>query len=64
MSKNVYRCPHEASCSLKKHCRALTTSEKLKEPLSLWIVCPEMKKETGGKETERLVRITEENRAA
>lgn len=64
MSKFTYKCPYEACCSLKKHCTALTTPEKLKEPLSLWIVCQEVKRDTGGKEKERLVKISEHNKAA
>lgn len=64
MKKIVYRCPNEASCTLHKHCRVLTTPHELTEPLAVWIKCEETKKKTGGKETERLVEITEADKAA
>lgn len=64
MKKIIYRCPNERSCTLHKHCRALTTSHELTESLAVWIKCEEEKKKTGGKETERLVEITEADKAA
>jgi hypothetical protein len=64
MTKITYRCPYEENCSLRKHCTALRTSEELKEPMSIWILCPEVKRDTGGQEKERLVIITEHNKVA
>lgn len=64
MHKNIYKCPYEGMCSLKKHCTVLTTLNELKEPMSIWVLCPEVKKETGGKEKERLVKVSEQNKAA
>lgn len=62
MDKITYKCPNEANCSLRKHCTVLKTSDELKEPMSIWIQCPEVKRDTDGKEKERLVRITEHNK--
>ena len=64
MKKIPYNCPYEKSCPLHKHCRAITVPREIIEPISLWLKCPKKKNETGGKESEILVRVSADNRAA
>lgn len=63
MKKIPYNCPYEETCSLHKHCRAITLPREITEPIILWLKCPEKKKKTGGQESEILVKVSAVNRA-